>query len=316
MSIDSRLQSEVEVVTIGETMASLVHEVGADHYLRMYAGAESNVAVALSRLGHGVRWISRLGTDPLGDYICNELREEGVEVVVERDPIRPTGLMLKERAGGETTVRYYRSGSAAVALDHNGLEHLGGARWLHLTGVTLAISQQCLATAHHFVDAARRRDIRVSFDVNYRARMWNDTHLAREELLAMAQRADLVFVGDDEAGFLVGAERPTEFADKAGLGVSQHLVFKQGPLGATHWHDRVAQHEPALATEVVDLVGAGDAFAAGFLSGLLRDAPVVSSLRLGHLLASRALQAVGDLGTAVSRAEVLATLSQPSEDRR
>lgn len=298
----------MDLVTLGETMGLFVRVDNSDRFQRLYVGAESNVAVALARLGHRVRWVSRLGEDDLGDYIAGQLNNEGVEAVVERDPDRNTGLMLKELHGDATAVRYYRHDSAASAIRSVPPRVLDGAARLHLTGITPALSEGCRRAVHELVDRASERDIRFSFDVNYRPPLWDDAREARRELLALARRAHLVFAGTDEAEFLTDTGDPQAFAHHLGLDGERQFVVKQGAHGATHVAAGSCLHSPALPTTVVDLTGAGDAFAAGYLSATIRGASVLGRLQLGNMLASRAIQVVGDLGNALSSSEVTAAL--------
>jgi 2-dehydro-3-deoxygluconokinase len=296
-----------DVVTFGETMVLFVRDRASGHYLVDYVGAESNVAVGLARLGHRARWISRLGADEFGDYIVDQLTREGVDAAVERDARRHTGLMVKELRDGATRVLYYRRDSACAGIETPPQAALlDDARWLHLTGVTPALSDGCRQAFLHQLDVAANRGIKVSFDVNYRPVLWPDEESARQELLSVARRADLVFAGRDEAEFLTGHATAEGFADALGLSNGRQLVLKLGADGAEFLDAKQRVFERAIPSEVVDVTGAGDAFAAGYLAGLLRGAPVDARLRLGHLVASRAIQVTGDVGVALTEDEVTA----------
>ncbi|EFL23572.1 2-keto-3-deoxygluconate kinase [Streptomyces himastatinicus ATCC 53653] len=322
----------VDVVCLGESMVTFVPsrpgrlaEVPA--FARGIGGAESNVACGLAGAGHGVRWISRVGTDGFGDHLLTEIAAAGVDVSgVQRDPRRPTGIYFRtagERAvesepsaedDGEqplAEVLYYRAGSAAAAMSPALMPHeqTWSGRILHVTGITPALSPECLALMRELTTRAPGRPL-VSFDLNYRVSLWEDPERAPDEgpsvLLDLARGCDLVFVGEDEAEAAWGI-RGGAAAIREALPEPDVLVVKQGSAGATAYArgadgaDTVT-FVPALRVDVVAPVGAGDAFAAGFLSGTLRGLPVAQRLRHGHLMAAAVLTVPGDLCTPPSRA--------------
>ncbi|WP_307795191.1 sugar kinase [Actinacidiphila acididurans] len=300
------------MVCLGESMIAFVPDrpgalAGVGGFRRGIGGAESNVACTLARAGHRVRWISRVGADGFGDHLLAEIAASGVDVsAVPRDPHRPTGVYFRtagERATtlaggpGHAEVVYYRAGSAASALAP-GLVRRRDAwsgRILHLTGITSALSATCLALLHRLTDRQAGRPL-VSFDVNHRPALRQDP----EALLGLARGCDLVFVGEDEAAALWGLAGPD--AVRAALPEPAAVVVKQGAAGATVFGGGERVAVPAPAVEVVAHVGAGDAFAAGYLSAALRGLPLALRLRHGHLLAAAALTVPGDLAVPPSRA--------------
>lgn len=257
------------------------------------AGAESNVAVALARLGADAAWCGKVGDDPFGHRIRDVLAEAGVDCSgIATDPERPTGVYFKDPGPEGTVVHYYRRGSAASTM---GSGHLAGAappRVLHLSGITAALSDSCAALIDELVEGRALAPALVSFDVNYRPALWPVAEAA-PVLARLAGAADLAFVGLDEAQTLWGtatAEDVRELLPGAGV-----LVVKDGGKGVTAFEGSAVHYAPAEPVAVVEPVGAGDAFAAGFLYGRLQNASVEASLRLGHRLAAGALQTVGDL---------------------
>ncbi|WP_434600516.1 sugar kinase [Streptomyces sp. A5-4] len=204
-------------------------------------------------------------------------------------------------------VVYYRAGSAASAMAPGSIpyRHLWSGRILHLSGITAALSPDCLALMRELTARAPGRPL-VSFDVNYRANLWHDaTGPHPRVLLDLARGADLVFVGEDEAAAAWGLTGPA--AIRAALPEPEVLVIKQGSLGATVYARAGGTGEsvtfvPALTVDVVASVGAGDAFAAGFLSATLRGLPDRARIRHGHLMAAAALTVPGDLATPPARA--------------
>ncbi|MDF3149652.1 MULTISPECIES: sugar kinase [unclassified Streptomyces] len=304
------------VVCIGETMAALAPDPpgplpNAAHLRLSVAGAESNVAMYLADHGIPAAWLSALGDDPLGHRVRATVAAAGVDVShVRTDPHRPTGLLVKDPGPAGTRVHYYRRGSAASAL---GPEVLDGqpartASLLHLTGITPALSESCRhLVARALAAEPGARPYAVSFDVNHRAALWPDGS-APAVLRELADRADIVFVGLDEAQDLWGEEL-TPAGIRARLPRPHILVVKDGANAATAFTDEGVVTVPAPRTTVVEAVGAGDAFAAGFLAGLLRGATTTGALRLGHITAASALQVTGDHGPLPDPQEIEALLA-------
>ncbi|WP_017556279.1 sugar kinase [Nocardiopsis baichengensis] len=286
-----------EAVCVGETMAVLTPADGAPADrggdLAVGAGgAEANVASGLAALGHRAAWAGRLGDDPFGRMVAAELRARGVDTAaVEVDPARPTGLYLKDPDPAGSRVHYYRTGSAASAMGPR-TRLPEGAHLVHASGITPALSPGCSALMDRLLAPDRPHGgPLVSFDVNHRPALWS-AERAAPRLLELAAAADAVFVGADEAARLWGAGGAEEV--RALLPGVPLLVVKDAGDDAVCFTGRDRVRVPALKTEVVEPVGAGDAFAAGFLSGLLRGLPVRERLRLGHLMAASCLRAPGD----------------------
>lgn len=289
-----------EVVCLGESMTMLTAMPPAPlrhrPQLAMYAGgAESNVACGLAHLGHKVEWLSRLGDDPLGDGIVDFLVARGVGTTsVARDPERPTGVYFKDSADQRTTVFYYRSGSAAAAMSRSCVDPqaLRGVRLLHLSGITPALSPACDDLVQALV-VDRHHDVPiVSFDVNYRPDLWPVADAA-PRLQRLSEAADVVVVGRDEAQTLWGTTTPDEVRKL--LPDVPQLVVKDNDVGATCFSEEGTSFQPALKVRVIEPVGAGDAFAAGYLSGLLKGLAPHVRLRQGHVLAALTLQHSSDL---------------------
>lgn len=284
------------LLAVGETMA-MVAPAAAERLadaadFRVDAGgAESNVASHVAAFGGEARWFSRLGDDPLGHRIARQLAERGVDVsAVVFDARHPTGVYFKDPGHG---VRYYRAGSAAAHLSPADVDavDLAGVAVLHVSGITAAISPSAAGFLEAVIERARAAGVRVSFDVNHRAPLWT-AEVAAPALQALAARADIVFVGRDEAELLWAT---TDAASVRALlpGVPE-LVVKDGDVGATVFAGGATLFEPALAVEVVEAVGAGDAFAGGYLSALLEREPLAERLRRGHRRAALTLQTTSD----------------------
>ncbi|MFF8441246.1 sugar kinase [Streptomyces californicus] len=332
-----------DVVCLGESMVTFLPSqpgrlADVPSFGRGIGGAESNVACALAAAGHRAAWVGRVGADGFGDHLVETIASYGVDTsAVRRDPARPTGVYFRTAADRGTDtheVAYYRAGSAASAMSPENVpyEALFAGRVLHLSGITAALSPDCLALLRELTAPRPGRPL-VSFDVNHRPHLWRGCAEDASVLLELARRADLVFVGEDEAEEawgIVGAE-----AIRAALPEPSVLVVKRGSAGATVFASELSPGPrgaeaaagtaalaattdtvsaaapaastdtvtpvPALRVDVVAAVGAGDAFAAGFLSATLRGLPVRDRARHGHLMAAAVLTVPGDLTDPPSR---------------
>lgn len=303
----------IDVVTVGETMVLVrTHSPGRplnqDSCTLALGGAESNVAIGLARLGHRVRWISALGEDFFGDMIESALQLEGVEVVAPRSSHRPTGLMVKSPSTGtERFVSYYRSGSAASEMTIGSISEdmLRDARLLHITGITPALSEGARGLVLDVVGRAKRLGLTVSFDVNYRSALWPVSQAA-PTARELARQVDVIFGDRIELELLLEEAPASELellSAVAAMGASQ-VVLKRGDRGALGYvHGEFFEHsaEPA---EVVDTVGAGDAFVAGYLSGWLDSAGPADNIRRAVFCGARACENAGDWEGAPTRAQL------------
>src|SRR5205809_2083622 len=279
------------VITLGESMI-LLYPRNVDASLREteelvveVAGADSNFAIAITRLGFAAGWISRVGADPLGERVRNTISHEGVDtsqVVV--DPDHPTGLYIKYHqgpapgagqgpsGGGESRVLYYRGGSAASHLSPDDLneEYFANLQVLQLSGMTCALSRTCEETVRRAIELARERRARVCFDLNLRLQLWSLAK-ARQVIGSLLPAVSVLFGSEEEY---------TQFFDKPS-GVDalieahslgpQTVVAHRGERGAVALiRGRVVSHPGYRPPKIVDVVGAGDGFNAGFVAAVMR----------------------------------------------
>lgn len=299
-------RSRVDVASIGETMVAFTGRDGSRDYVAVVAGAESNVAVGIAALGHSSRWVSRLGDDQLGRLVADEVAARGVDVEVDWDPIHPTGVMTKHVGDGATERRYYRSQSAARLLGPGDADRIGPAGWVHITGITPAISESAARLVRAVLARRDRHGARVSFDVNLRPQLWSDLGEAAAVTADIARAADLVLVGDDEARDLFGTDDIDRLTESLTGRPGQELVVKRGAAPASAVVDREVVTVSTLGAPVLDPTGAGDAFAAGYLAGCVRGWSPRSRLQLGHVLAARVIGVVGDTVPAPDPHELVA----------
>ncbi|MEU4190917.1 sugar kinase [Kribbella sp. NPDC026611] len=280
-------------VCIGEAMIMLAGGPGplrdVEVFRRSVGGAECNVAGGLAALGVPTTWVSRLGDDGFGQHVLRDLQQRGVDVGgVELDQQRPTALYVKESDGARSRMHYYRTGSAAAAMSPEFLQRaevqarLAGARLVHTTGITAAISSSSAAMLERL--ATQPRDFLLSVDLNWRPMLWRDKDPAA--LWRLLGAADIVLIGADEAEVFAGTRDVDELYERVG---AETLVVKDDAHTAMVVTSEGRTEVPALSVEVVETVGAGDAFAAGFLAGTLSELPMEQRLRLGHLTAAAVL---------------------------
>jgi 2-dehydro-3-deoxygluconokinase len=315
--------THLDVMTLGECMVLFAPErIGplesVDLFRKDIAGAEANVACALSRLGHSVALTSRVGDDPFGRFILARLRGEGVDVSAVRiDPDHRTGIFFKEFAGWRTTVSYYRSNSAASLIAPGDIQwgRIRGARFLFITGITPSLSPSCRDAVFDAVARARELGIEVVLDPNLRLKLWTIDE-AREVIDQLAATAAIVLPGTHEGKLLAGSDRPEAIAEHY-LRLGARLVsVKLGRAGAYFQSVEGSGLVPGFDVPVVDEIGAGDAFAGGLLSGLLEGLDVESAVKRGCALGAIATTAVGDSTALPDRSALEAFLANVGEVER
>lgn len=286
-----------EVVTLGEAMHLFVASPGvalrrATTFRACVAGAESNVAVGLARLGHRVRWLSRVGADPSGDAVLAVLRKENVDLSqVEVDATGYTGVLVRDSHPTRPIDVYYRrEGSAASELSAEYVLRagLGGARLVHVSGITAMLSPTAAEAVATVFELARSSGAAISFDPNIRRKLapaasWRAT------LAPLMARADLVFAGAGELA-LIGTS-----ADRLLSGGASAVVVKHGDHSSEVVTPDGRTRLPTMAAQVVDPVGAGDALASGYLSVWLRGGTPETALHQGVVSAGLVVGGVTDI---------------------
>jgi 2-dehydro-3-deoxygluconokinase len=313
-----------EVVTLGECLVALVASSTGPLaetivFERHIAGAEANAAVGLARLGHSVAYIGRVGSDGFGTAVVRKLRGEGVNVdnlVV--DETAATGVMIRERRGiGAANVLYYRAGSAGSRLGPADVdaaaESFTGARWLHLTGITPALSPTARAAVERAIALARGAGLTVSLDLNLRRKLWSEAEAAIV-LRDLATRVDVVMGDEDEVRLVTGGDgSPEALVEAASASVAIVKLGAEGAIAASAGKTFRAEAVPVRT--VVDPVGAGDAFAAGYIAATLEGKPIGEALRVANACGAAALTVVGDMAGLPDRGEVERLLaSTPGAD--
>ena len=305
-----------DVALFGEAMLLLVADrpgplENAEAFHKRTAGAETNVAIGLARLGLKVGWASRLGTDSMGRYLIAAMKAEGIDCShVICDPAQRTGFQFKGRVtdGSDPPVEYHRKGSAAsqMTVDDIDVAWLTSARHLHATGVFAAISPTTLPAAIKTMDVMRAAGRTISFDPNLRPTLWSSTETMRHWINELASRADWVLPGIEEGLLLTGHTQPEDVARFYRERGAKLVVVKLGAEGAYYDSDvaGTGRVDGFPVKEVIDTVGAGDGFAAGVVSALLEGKSVPDAVRRGAWIGARAVQVLGDTEGLPTRAEL------------
>jgi 2-dehydro-3-deoxygluconokinase len=315
----------MDVLTFGESMVAFSTNndesiVRTSQASVSVAGAESNVATALARLNHKVKWVSRVGEDVFGQKILHTLQAEGIDTEgVTRDPANQTGLMFKQkRSLLNTEVLYYREKSAASALSAEDIDPawIEQCKIIHITGITPSLSDSCKELVTEVIRLGKKYNKLISFDPNVRLKLWNIEE-ARETLLPIIKESDIFLPGKDELKMLLGLETLKDIEKFAIEWNIPAMVVKDGAKGA--WLMEGGHTEFVKSFEinnVIDEVGAGDAFAAGFLHGYLNGKTRVESIVYGHALAAFAISTEGDTGGLPTQKELQSFLKEDSETIR
>lgn len=296
----------MRVLTAGETMALFDGVEGGGfrpgaHFRLRIGGAESNVGVALVRLGVPVSWASRLGADPPGDLLFETLSAEGLDLrYVRRDAGAPTGLYVKWHEAGEPRVFYRRAGSAACRLEPADVpdEAFDGVSLVHLTGITMALSPTARETVLSLARRGKDRGCIVTFDPNYRPALWAGPSEAEAGQRDALPFVDWYLCGEQEGGLLFGTRSAADLRSAIREAGAGEAAIRLGARGALVWENGEPVEVPVPRLEdVVDEIGAGDGFAAGFAFGLLHGWPAPRCARAGNLIAAHALRGTGDWET-------------------
>jgi 2-dehydro-3-deoxygluconokinase len=302
-----------ELIAFGETMAAFTPQESAPlryvgNFRLRIAGTESNTAIGVRKLGHSAGWISRVGDDELGRFVVNAIRAEGVDTEgVRVDVGLQTGLMIKETCGaGETRVYYYRANSAFAGYlpEMLPLSYLQDAKVCYLTGITPVLGTGCRDAVFEMAARARDAGVLVAFDPNIRYKLWGgqDHSPMIRELLC---KADIALLGIGEAKTLFGTQSPEEICGillEAGV---RYIALKDGAAGAYIADEhKTYLHIPPYPCQSIDPIGAGDAFNAGFLAGILEGRPLVECGKMGAICGALVTQTTGDVEGQPTKEEI------------
>jgi 2-dehydro-3-deoxygluconokinase len=293
-----------DVVTIGEGQLRYSVPVGVrlEEVTRFdvhACGTEANVTGLLSRLGWQCGWLSSLPRTPLGRRVANEFKLSGLDlsaVVWSDDGRLATYYVEYAQPPRSTQVYYDRANTCFTRLAANEIDwdYLADARILHLSGLTVPLSAQLREIVGEAIRRAKSKGVLVSFDINYRHRIWAPEQ-ARETLLPMLNGIDILFCSRNDARTVLGIDgEPNEILQKVGqLTAAQFLVTSLAHEGLIGWDRKDVFRQPACKVHIVDRIGAGDAMVAGVLHGFLQG-NFAKGIRYGAVAAALALSQYGD----------------------
>lgn len=307
-----------ELVTLGETMVVFDSVSSgplryASNYTCHTGGAETTVAVGVVRQGHTAGWISQLGNDEFGMLIRRTFMGEGVDLSqVGVSTAHPTGIFFRQAAGnGEFQNFYYRKNSAASVMTPDMLDegYIAGARMLHVTGITLAISPQAAETAVRAMEIAKVHHVPVCFDPNLRLKMWT-LEQARAAIEPLWELVDIALPGVEEGELLLGERDPDRIAAALLDRGVKTVVVKVGADGAIGYTGTQRIVSPGFkVAHVVDAFGAGDSFAAGIISGHLKGWSLEDTLRYANAIGAMAVSAPGNIEALPTYEQVMKYIS-------
>lgn len=293
-----------EVITLGEPLVVYMAEKAGtfsevEGYTRGLAGAELNFCVGLSRLGHEVSYMTRLGHDVYGKYIMEFIQKEGInseQIIWDKNHL--TGSYLKFKAlKGDPAIAYFRKGSAASYLCEKDVQQIdfSNVKILYITGISAGISKSCCDACKYAIKKAKEKQVFVSFDTNIRKALWDSEEQLKNTLNEIAGYCDMILPGIEEGRILTGFEKPEDIADfylEKGVKI---VVIKTGEDGAYYKTEKERGTVRGFKVDnVVDTVGAGDAFAAGVVSGLLENLSLEKAIERGNAMGAIIITSKGD----------------------
>lgn len=294
-----------KTILFGEPMALLIADTTGpleevEHFTRALSGAEVNVSIGLSRLNHQVEYLTRLGDDPFGHYIENQLKKNNIGTsMVTYDSVYRTGIQLKNRVtdGSDPYAPYYRKGSAASHISVKEIDALDltDVELVHVTGIPPALSESARETTFRLMERAKEEGIFLTFDPNLRPALWENEETMIRVINELAQNTDVVLPGIGECAILAGTEDVEAAADfYQNLG-AKTVVIKDGSNGAYVRDGKASYRVPGYkVTNVVDTVGAGDGFAVGVLSGILEGLEMKESVLRGNAIGAIQVMNISD----------------------
>ncbi|GLC90359.1 sugar kinase [Lysinibacillus piscis] len=312
----------LDVLTIGESMVVFTPTMNgamryAHQFNRSFAGAESNVAIGLTRLGHSVGWISKVGNDELGSALLSFIRGEGVDTSqVQRSQSHATGLIFKEiRHADDVRIQYYRQFSAATMMHPDMLDEriFASAKFLHVTGITAGISETAFNTIMAAIEIGKRHGVKIVFDPNIR-NYFIHTPKYIERLQQILQHTDIWIPNQAEATSILGVEDIEEQAKMAlSMGI-QTVIIKSSDSDTFYFTANEQGRVPRFSVKAVDSVGAGDAFAAGTISGFLDQLLLQDIVIRANAMGAFAVTAIGDITNLPDKQELAHFVQQEKSD--
>ena len=290
-----------DLFTFGESLSVFISSdtdsvMSATKFERVTAGAEVNVAVALSRLGLKAQYFSRFGNDQLGSVMLADIEAEGVDVSLAKRVDSFTGAMVRNPGkSAPVEISYLRKGSAASTIEPSDIldSYISSTRWLHATGITCAISESGAKTVKHALEKAAQLKIKSSFDLNIRRKLWSED-VARKVLEPLARDVELLIGGEDEYQVVFGQVEPKQILAEVNKRGCKIAVMTKGDQKMRFSIDGNYEEITPPKVVAVDPVGSGDAFTGGVIAGLLSGMSTTQALEQGSICGALVASMFGD----------------------
>ncbi|KAB2873041.1 MAG: sugar kinase [Bauldia sp.] len=299
-----------DIISLGEPLFELNQPKGEEIFRQGHGGDTSNCAIAAARQGVGVGYVTAIGADQFGDSFMRLWADEGVDTsAVKRSQTAHTGLYFITHGPDGHVFSYMRAGSAASRMtpDDIPVDTIKGARILHASGISLAISSSAADAVFAAMRIARAAAVTVSFDTNLRLRLW-PLDRARAVIHAAATLSDILRPGLDDARHLTGLADPDHILDfylRLGPKIVALTLGADGAVVATR--DR-RERLPPVAVKLVDATGAGDMFDGAFLAEYLRTGDPFAAGRYANVAAALSTEGYGAVAPMPRRAAVEAAM--------
>lgn len=309
------MDKTLDVLALGEGMLEFNQtEAGRPEYLQGFGGDTSNVVIAAARAGTRTAYLSRVGKDPFGTRLLELWAHEGVDIRgVERDEQAPTGIYFVTHGPHGHAFSYYRTGSAASHMTPDWLrtgpaaQFIASAQFLHVSGISLAISASARETVHAAMQLAREAGTRVAFDTNLRLRLW-PLDQARSAIEAAIACCDVFLPSLEDVTTLTGLNDPDAIADWGHTLGARQIALKLGEHGVLTSADGERHRLPGLQVPLVDATGAGDCFCGNLLAQLSAGTSLPEAARYANAAAALAVQGFGAVAPLPRPAQVRALL--------
>jgi 2-dehydro-3-deoxygluconokinase len=316
--------SSKKIMLVGEPMGLFIAQTeGLLETVKLFssavAGAEFNVAVGLSRLGHEVGYMTKLGNDPFGKQIVSTMQQNQIETsLISFTEERATGFMLKSKVrSGDPEIYYFRKNSAASSISKADIDCIDFSEYssLHMTGIFPALSQTTLETAEYMMQKAKSNGLTVFFDPNLRPQLWRDEAKMIATINQLARNADYFMPGIKEGTILTGCTTPESVADHYLQCGIPNVIIKVGAKGAYLATHQEHSYVPGFQVDkVVDTVGAGDGFAAGVISAVMEGLPVAQAVSRGNAIGAIQVMSAGDNEGLPTRSKLDEFMNQAKDD--
>ncbi len=302
-----------DILCLGEPLCEFNQTATGDpRYLFGHGGDTSNVAIAAARSGARTAYAGAVGDDMFGRSLRDLWRAEGVDAsAVKVDPAAPTGVYVVTHGEAGHEFSYLRAGSAAARLGPADLPEaaIRAARVLHVSGISQGISASACDLVVAAISTARAAGVTVSYDTNYRPRLW-PLERARAVTNAAMRLADIALPGLDDARALTGRDTPDAIADFYLEGGSRIVALTLGRAGVLVATPERREQVPSIAVDAVDATGAGDCFDGAFLAEWTRCGDPFRAARYGAAAAALSTTGYGAVAPLPRRAEVEAALAR------